>query len=72
MSSNSDWITVGALAEGFAPEAFILPALADLAGRSVTLNFAKVLVDYQPQKADGTKDGGPVKFGWNIRQNVKV
>lgn len=40
MSSNSDWITVGALAEGFAPEAFILPALADLAGRRLTLNFA--------------------------------
>ena len=38
----------------------------------ITLNFAKVLVDYQPQKADGTKEGGPVKFGWNIRQNVKV
>ncbi|MFD2885111.1 Hcp family type VI secretion system effector [Pseudomonas lini] len=40
---------------------------------NLTLNFAKVLVDYQPQKkADGTKEGGPVKFGWNIRQNVKV
>jgi len=39
---------------------------------NVTLNFAKVLVDYQPQKADGTKEGGPVKFGWNVRQNVKV
>jgi type VI secretion system secreted protein Hcp len=39
---------------------------------NITLNFAKVLVDYQPQKADGTKEGGPVKFGWNIRQNVKV
>jgi type VI secretion system secreted protein Hcp len=39
---------------------------------NVTLNFAKVEVEYQPQKADGTKEGGPVKFGWNIRQNVKV
>ncbi|WP_416421577.1 type VI secretion system tube protein Hcp [Pseudomonas sp. App30] len=39
---------------------------------NVTLNFAQVLVDYQPQKADGTKDGGPVKYGWNIRQNVKL
>jgi len=38
----------------------------------VTLNFAQVLVDYQPQKSDGTKDGGPVKYGWNIRQNVKL
>lgn len=35
---------------------------------NVTLNFAQVQVDYQPQKADGAKDGGPVKYGWNIRQ----
>ncbi len=39
---------------------------------NVSLNFAQVLVDYQPQKADGAKDGGPVKYGWNIRENVKV
>ncbi|MCW1935286.1 MULTISPECIES: Hcp family type VI secretion system effector [Pseudomonas] len=39
---------------------------------NVTLNFAKVTVDYQPQKADGTKDGGPIKYGWNIRSNVKI
>ncbi|MGA4815875.1 type VI secretion system tube protein Hcp [Pseudomonas aeruginosa] len=29
-------------------------------------------VDYQPQKADGAKDGSPVKYGWNIRQNVQA
>lgn len=39
---------------------------------NVTLNFGQVLVDYQPQKQDGSKDGGPVKYGWNIRENVKV
>ncbi|VXC66589.1 MULTISPECIES: Hcp family type VI secretion system effector [unclassified Pseudomonas] len=39
---------------------------------NITLNFAKVTVDYQPQKADGTKDGGPIKYGWNIRSNVKI
>ncbi len=39
---------------------------------NVSLNFAQVLVDYQPQKADGAKDGGPIKYGWNIRENVKV
>jgi len=38
----------------------------------VSLNFAQVLVDYQPQKADGSKDGGQIKYGWNIRQNVKL
>jgi hypothetical protein len=36
MSKPSDWITVGALAEGFAPQAFILPQRADLSGRSLT------------------------------------
>jgi type VI secretion system secreted protein Hcp len=39
---------------------------------NVSLNFAQVQVDYQPQKADGAKDGGPVKYGWNIRENVKI
>ena len=38
----------------------------------IALNFATVDVSYQPQKADGGKDGGPVKFGWNIRQNIKA
>ncbi|MBI2379785.1 MAG: type VI secretion system tube protein Hcp [Gammaproteobacteria bacterium] len=39
---------------------------------NLTLNFAQVQVDYQPQKADGSKDGGPIKYGWNIRENVKI
>ncbi|MFJ5300594.1 type VI secretion system tube protein Hcp [Pseudomonas sp. SLFW] len=38
----------------------------------LTLNFAQVRVDYQPQKADGTKDGGLIKYGWNIRTNTKL
>ena len=38
----------------------------------VTLNFAQVRVDYQPQKADGTKDGGLIKYGWNIRTNTQL
>lgn len=37
---------------------------------SVTLNFAKVKVQYQPQKEDGAKDGGVVEMGWNIAENV--
>jgi len=40
MATPSNWITVGALADGFAPDAFILPNLADLSGRTFTLNFA--------------------------------
>lgn len=39
---------------------------------NVSLNFGQVQVDYQPQKQDGSKDGGPVKYGWNIRENVKI
>ncbi|MFO1078556.1 MAG: type VI secretion system tube protein Hcp [Planctomycetota bacterium] len=37
---------------------------------SITLNFAKVKVQYQPQKEDGAKDGGVVEMGWNIAENV--
>ena len=44
----------------------------DVVHDSFALNFASVDVSYQPQKADGAKDGGPVKFGWNIRQNIKA
>jgi type VI secretion system secreted protein Hcp len=39
---------------------------------NVTLNFAKVNVSYQPQKADGSADGGAIEMGWNIAENVKV
>jgi len=39
---------------------------------NINLNFAKVKTEYQAQKADGTKDGGPIKYGWNIRENVKI
>lgn len=39
---------------------------------NVTLNFAGVKVDYQAQKPDGSKDGGPVKYGWDIAANAKL
>ena len=39
---------------------------------SIALNFGQVEVSYQPQKADGSKDGGAIKYGWNIRENVKM
>jgi type VI secretion system secreted protein Hcp len=37
---------------------------------NVSLNFANVKVDYQAQKPDGSKDGGPVKYGWDIAEDV--
>lgn len=39
---------------------------------NVTLNFAKFKYAYQPQKADGSADGGAKEAGWNIAANVKV
>jgi type VI secretion system secreted protein Hcp len=37
----------------------------------VSLNFAKVQVEYRPQKADGTLDP-PITAGWNSKTNTKV
>jgi type VI secretion system secreted protein Hcp len=37
---------------------------------NVTLNFAKVKVEYQPQKADGSKDGGMKNMTWDIAANA--
>lgn len=37
---------------------------------NVTLNFAKVELDYIPQKEDGTGDG-KVPFTWDIERNTK-
>jgi len=40
----------------------------DRVTETVTLNFARVKIDYTPQKADGS--GGPVVVkGWNIEKN---
>jgi type VI secretion system secreted protein Hcp len=39
---------------------------------NITLNFAKFKYAYQPQKSDGTADGGAKEAGWNIAANVKV
>lgn len=34
----------------------------------VSLNFAKIEVEYKEQKPDGTL-GGAVKAGWDLKQN---
>ncbi len=44
----------------------------DVLSETVTLNFARVEVSYQPQKADGGKDGGAIKYGWNSRENTQM
>jgi type VI secretion system secreted protein Hcp len=39
---------------------------------NVTLNFSTVKTAYQPQKPDGTADGGAVEYGWDIAANAKL
>lgn len=38
----------------------------------VTLNFAKVEFQYQPQGADGKAQGGPIMAGWDVKANQKA
>jgi type VI secretion system secreted protein Hcp len=38
----------------------------------VSLNFAKIGVDYQPQGPDGKAAGGPIHGGWDLKANVKA
>ena len=38
---------------------------------NVTLNFAKIEVEYKPQKKDGGLDS-PVKFGYDLKKSVKL
>ena len=43
----------------------------DLLTENVALNFAKVAVDYTPQKPDGSPDS-PITMAWDISANVKA
>jgi type VI secretion system secreted protein Hcp len=44
---------------------------SDLLTENFTINFAKVQVDYQEQKPDGS--GSPAgAFGWDVKANVKL
>lgn len=36
---------------------------------NITINFAHVELKYQPQKDDGGKDGGEIKYLWDIEAN---
>ena len=38
---------------------------------NVTLNFGQVQVDYQPQKKDGSPDGGAITMNWNVETNTE-
>jgi len=75
--SNSEWITVGALADGFAPEAFLLPD-ADLAGQTLTLNFSNgwsIPHRFEQDQlhwnaADGSSSGSAAYRATSIRPGV--
>lgn len=78
MTTSSDWITVGALADGFAPEAFILPNLADLNGKTFTLYFAngwQIEHRFDPQAlhwnaADGHSSGSAAYRATSVRPGL--
>ncbi len=38
---------------------------------NVTLNFAKVKVEYQEQDGKGGPKGGKVTYSWDVEQNIK-
>lgn len=39
---------------------------------SVSMNYSKIEYKYFKQSAKGAADGGPINFGWNVKENVKV
>jgi len=75
--SHCEWITVGALADGFAPEAFLLPD-ANLAGKTLTLNFANgwsIRHRFDTEQlhwdaADGSSSGSAVYRATSIRPDI--
>jgi type VI secretion system secreted protein Hcp len=45
---------------------------SDILSENLTLNFAKVEVQYQEQAASGGPEGGPKIFGWDVKANTKL
>jgi type VI protein secretion system component Hcp len=39
---------------------------------SITLNFAKIEYEYKPQKTKGGGLDAGIKFGWDVKKNVKA
>jgi len=75
--SHCEWITVGALADGFAPEAFLLPD-ANLSGQTLTLNFSNgwsIPHHFEKDKlqwnaADGSSSGSAAYRATSIRPDL--
>jgi type VI secretion system secreted protein Hcp len=45
---------------------------SEIPAEQITLNFAKIEFQYQPQGADGKAQGGPIMAGWDVKANQKV
>jgi type VI secretion system secreted protein Hcp len=39
---------------------------------SVSMNYSKIEYKYFKQNEKGAADGGPIPFGWDLKQNVKL
>jgi type VI secretion system secreted protein Hcp len=44
----------------------------DVPTESISINFSKIEMDYQPQGPDGKAEGGAIHGGWDVKQNVKA
>jgi type VI secretion system secreted protein Hcp len=44
----------------------------DRLSENVSLNFSSYKYEYQPQKPDGSKDGGTIPFAWDIAANTAL
>ena len=45
---------------------------SDQITESLSINFAKVNIEYQEQDATGKAAGGPVRVGWDLKANQKL
>lgn len=76
--TQPEWITVGALAEGFAADNHVLPGRDDLAGRTLTLHFAdgaRIEHRFGPQSlhwqdADSKASGENIYRATSIRSEI--
>lgn len=77
-SPHPEWITVGALADGFAPDSHVLPASLDLDGRELVLHFANGWIIQHAfgrqrlrwRLADGSVSGESAYRASSLRENV--
>ncbi len=43
----------------------------DTPTESVSIAYTSVKIEYQPQKSDGSKEGGSISGSWDIKKNTK-